>query len=241
MGCCCGSHDYNTDDIVFYKLFPNEKNKNKKKNKNLKSPQELSKHIRGHYLHLDNYVFKTLSEIFDFILNNIEDEYQDEFSKKNVLGNSAADSQEKLEELEKLKEDQLAVVRLIIILAQTFYVGEEPNKKYLQEEIKGNKIFRDMTIWKKIIDYNIEENVKNSVRLDKSKPFEELKNEDAYITLIHYLVKMQRFNVTKDEAKGILDWATVKYKLSEETVAQLDDLIKDEKKAIDNIKIEIKN
>lgn len=94
-----------------------------------------------------------------------------------------------------------------------------------------------MTIWKKIIDYNIEENVKKSVRIDKSKPFEELKNEDAYITLIAYLGKIQEFNVTKDEAKGILDWATVKYKLSKETVAQLEPLIEDEKKAIDNMKI----
>ena len=126
---------------------------------------------------------------------------------------------------------------MIFILAQTYYIGEKPNKKYLQEEIKDNKIFRDMTIWKKIIDYNIEENVKKSVRIDKSKPFEELKNEDAYITLIAYLGKIQEFNVTKDEAKGILDWATVKYKLSKETVAQLEPLIEDEKKAIDNMKI----
>ena len=132
------------------------------------------------------------------------------------------------------------MVGMIFILAQTYYIGEKPNKKYLQEEIKDNKIFRDMTIWKKIIDYNIEENVKKSVRIDKSKPFEELKNEDAYITLIAYLGKIQEFNVTKDEAKGILDWATVKYKLSKETVAQLEPLIEDEKKAIDNMKIWIK-
>ena len=197
--------------------------------------------IRCKYNHLDKYVFETLSKIIDFILNNIEDECQKEFSKKYGLENSAADSQEKLEKLkyeEKYSNiDQIKMVGMIFILAQTYYIGEKPNKKYLQEEIKDNKIFRDMTIWKKIIDYNIEENVKKSVRIDKSKPFEELKNEDAYITLIAYLGKIQEFNVTKDEAKGILDWATVKYKLSKETVAQLEPLIEDEKKAIDNMKI----
>lgn len=99
--------------------------------------------IRCKYNHLDKYVFETLSKIIDFILNNIEDECQKEFSKKYGLENSAADSQEKLEKLkyeEKYSNiDQIKMVGMIFILAQTYYIGEKPNKKYLQEEIKDKK------------------------------------------------------------------------------------------------------
>ena len=40
MGCCCGSHDdnINIEDIVYYKLFPDEKNKIKKKKPKTEEP-----------------------------------------------------------------------------------------------------------------------------------------------------------------------------------------------------------
>lgn len=120
---------------------------------------------RGDNKHLDNYAFETLSKIINFILNNIEEEFQDQFSKKNVLGNSATNDEEKLDE--KLKT-HLEIFKMAFLLAQTYYVGEGQNKKYLQEEIKGNKIFKDMTLWKKTIDYTIEQDVKKKGRARKN-------------------------------------------------------------------------
>lgn len=75
-------------------------------------------------------------------------------------------------------------------------------------------------------------------KVGPGKTLKDLKNEQAIIELVTYLGNtMPEYNVTKDELKGILEWAAKEYNIPDNTKVDLGKLIENQKNAIDNIKI----
>ena len=260
MGICCGTHYYiEVVDKVADGLFPKKKN-----NKLLGS--ELSKdELRDFYdamkktkmqLHFLTKVnnkrcgntkinendFDTLKNSFLSILENIEAKCKAKFLKENKKLNLKPEDIENIELIKKYaKEDQLIILNLIYILSITFYVGDKDNEYFLSEEIKNVKILKEKTTWEAIIDHTIEENAKNSIRIGPKKTLDEKKNKEAPITLTNYIpMIISNFQVEKEKMKEIVQWASEKYKLSPDDTNDLNQLIENQEKAIENYNISLK-
>ena len=147
--------------IINDKEENNTKNNNKEKNKGITKQEVdyLCKYMndpvyqRYFLIKLNNYrtlgifemplaIFNYINQIFSEILKHIEKEKKYE-KKENAF------------EIENTK--------IVIILSQTFYCIKEEQKIYLQKELRKEKLFKNATFWKKILEISIENELKNYI------------------------------------------------------------------------------
>ena len=109
-------------------------------------------------------------------------------------------------------------MKIIITLSQTFYtIGDNKTLIYLQDKIRNNSIFGEISLWESILDFQIEDSViimfpVNSKKTNK-KEMNRLKNENAFHIMTSFLQIMEKFKGNKDEVKKVLDWASLKYSI----------------------------
>ena len=118
-----------------------------------------------------------------------------------------------------LKDNDLACVKNVMILSQTYYIIENEKKKYLQNIIQKNPIFQSLDFWKQFIQFSIDNEIKESLKKDKSKGVFIFENEEEKDIRISQLVplanNMIEFGLDKNTIKSLLQEKFEIYRINE--------------------------
>lgn len=109
--------------------------------------------------------------------------------------------------------------KLIIILAQTFYVSKNNSKVYLSDDMKNEKIFRLQKFWKELIKYMIDTECKerkDNMYLNNDKNKIKKMEDDIYLAqIVPFIGSMSGFGNTKDEIRNLMNELIKEYDISE--------------------------
>ena len=118
-------------------------------------------------------------------------------------------------------QEQDNLLKILIILSQTFYFSRENNKQgYIQRAIKNHKIFSNSNLWHRVINYTLGENVNNkdiSEKVDKNETNNKLKII-ALNTLIAYLCDLKCFTDDQKVFNEVKKFYCKIYDLNEQEV-----------------------
>ena len=114
-----------------------------------------------------------------------------------------------------LKDNDLACVKNVMILSQTYYIIENEKKKYLQNIIQKNPIFQSLDFWKQFIQFSIDNEIKESLKKDKSKGVFIFENEEEKDLRINNIIFSQLVPLANNMIEFGLDKNTIKSLLQE--------------------------
>jgi hypothetical protein len=112
---------------------------------------------------------------------------------------------------------------MIIILSQTYFIeiGEKiSKKKYLQDDLAKNKLFRDKNFWEEFLVFMINKEIMKTQRRDKMT-MENKESTDnklsnvVFSQLLTLIDNMTEFGCDIDIIKGIIEPKILYYKLNE--------------------------
>ena len=143
---------------------------------------------------------------------------------------------------DKVKRDfDYHSAEMSIILSQTYFIEENNRKKYLQEGIKGNNIFKDKTFWEEILVYSINKEIMKTMKRD-SKTKENKKNSDnklsnvVFSQVLTLIDNMFEFDIESNIIQEILEPKINYYKLNEGLKSTINDVIKSKQEEKENLK-----
>ena len=124
--------------------------------------------------------------------------------------------------LNKIKEDNdMFSAKNIIVLSQTYYIKENGNKIYLQEEIKNNDIFKDIKFWEKLFDFFVEkekQRLRKSIDLNDINDGDNNKSKVAFGQIMTICNNMMEFGLNKNDIYKIIEPKIKYYKLDENSI-----------------------
>ena len=143
---------------------------------------------------------------------------------------------------DKIKRDMdYHTAEMTIILSETYCIEEGNRKKYLQESIKENPIYKDKNFWEEFLCYAISKEIMKTLKRDQ-KTKENKKNSDSkysnivFSQLLTLIDNMFEFGVDSSIIKEIIEPKITYYKLNKSLKDTINDAIlsKETQKAIDN-------
>ena len=129
------------------------------------------------------------------------------------------------------KETDVLSAKLIIIISQTFYVKEKDEKIYLFAYLQNHLMFTNLKVWETGIIETIQED------LNRSNVNELGENDPKKIAIINNVLlahtitfchNMVEFGMKIDNIKKIIDNLMKKYKLSEASIKQIEEIMQKE-------------
>ena len=129
------------------------------------------------------------------------------------------------------KETDVLSSKLIIIISQTFYVKEKNEKIYLFVYLQNHSMFTNLKVWETGIMETIQDD------LDRSNVNELEENNPKKIAIINNVLlahtitfchNMVEFGMKVDNIKKIVDNLMKKYKLSETSIQQIQEIMQKE-------------
>ena len=135
---------------------------------------------------------------------------------------------------DNISNEELQIVREIIILSQTFYYeykGIIKNKIiYLYEKLKSKKIFQSNEFWKKYLEYliNAEINKKNkeqNIKLTEEQ-IQNLITNFAYSPMVNIVLNMKKIGLKKSQIKIFIHDSFEKYNIPEKHKKMVNSVIK---------------
>ena len=136
--------------------------------------------------------------------------------------------------LDNINNEELQIVREVIILSQTFYYeyrGIIKNKIiYLYEKLKSKKIFQSNEFWKKYLEYNINEEINKKNKEQNNKLTEEeiqnLITNFAYSPMVSIVLNMKKIGLKKSQIKIFINDSFEKYNIPENYKKMVNSVIK---------------
>ena len=115
----------------------------------------------------------------------------------------------------KNEEDEpaldLYLVKLVIILSQTFYCMKDGKKVYIQNELKNEKIYHSEEFWKKLLKMVIENEInicKNNDKdigiIEDEETIINRRNRISFAQIIPYISGMNGFGISTQKMKNII-------------------------------------
>ena len=129
------------------------------------------------------------------------------------------------------KETDILSSKLIIIISQTFYVKEKDEKIYLFAYLQNHLMFTNLKVWESGITETIQDdlNRSNINELEESDPKKiAIINNVLLAHTITFCHNMVEFGMKVDNIKKIIDNLMKKYKLSEASIKQIEELMQKE-------------
>jgi hypothetical protein len=129
------------------------------------------------------------------------------------------------------KETDILSSKLIIIISQTFYVKEKDEKIYLFAYLQNHLMFTNLKVWESGITETIQDdlNRSNVTELEESDPKKiAIINNVLLAHTITFCHNMVEFGMKVDNIKKIIDNLMKKYKLSEASIKQIEELMQKE-------------
>ena len=147
---------------------------------------------------------------------------------------------------EKVKRDiDYHSAEMVIILSQTYCMEEGTRKKYLQEGIKENCLFKEKSFWEEFLVYSINKEIMKTLKRDQKMKENKRTSESKYSNVVFSQIltlidNMFEFNVDKNAIKEILEPKINYYKLNDSLKNTINDVIisKEQEKNIEKKKIE---
>ena len=125
----------------------------------------------------------------------------------------------------------------VIILSQTYFL-EESNKngkkRYLQEEIKKDKLFTNYNFWKEYLEFSIEKEIVRSVKSDtkngtlikeNQKESDDMYTNIVFAQLVPIADNMIEFGLDRKKIKEIIKPIIKHYNMNEQSITIIDDVI----------------
>ena len=124
----------------------------------------------------------------------------------------------------------------IIILSQTYYLDEsnDDKKRYLQEEIKKDKLFTSYTFWKEYLEFSIEKEIIRTVKSDtkngtlikeNQKESDDMYANIAFAQLVPIADNMIEFGLDRKKIKEIIKPIIKHYNMNEQSITIIDDVL----------------
>ena len=129
------------------------------------------------------------------------------------------------------KETDILSSKLIIIISQTFYVKEKDEKIYLFAYLQNHLMFTNLKVWESGITETIQDdlNRSNVTELEESDPKKiAIINNVLLAHTITFCHNMVEFGMKVDNIKKIIDNLMKKYKLSEASIKQIEEIMQKE-------------
>ena len=137
----------------------------------------------------------------------------------------------------KIKEEtDVLSAKLLLILSQTFYIKEKEEKIYLFKFLKSHDMLTNLEVWSQYLNEMIEEDLNRS-NINEI-PEKDSKDENKLsvinnVLLAHMLTfchNMIEFEMKEENIKKIIEPVLTKYRVNEDSVKQINDLIQNELK-----------
>ena len=145
---------------------------------------------------------------------------------------------------DKVKRDiDYHAAEMSIILSQTYFIEDGKRKKYIQESIKENKLFKDKTFWEEFLVYSINKEIMKTLNRDSNKK-ENKKHSDAkfsnvvFAQILTIIDNMFEFDIEPNVIKEILEPKIKYYKLDDSLKDTINEVILSKQKEKENIKEE---
>jgi len=147
--------------------------------------------------------------------------------------------------IDKIRRDMdYHSAEMVIILSQTYYMEEGKRKKYIQETIKENKVFKDKGFWEEFLVYTINKEIEKTLKRDE-KVKESKANFDTKISnlvfgqVLTLIDNMFEFEVEDQLIKELLGPKISYYKLNDSLKNTINEVIESKKEQIKKDKEEI--
>ena len=138
------------------------------------------------------------------------------------------------------EETDVLSSKLILILSQTFYIKENDQKIYIFKYLQSHEMFTNLVVWEKYLTEMIEADLNRS-KIEKKEGDNDDPKKIAIINnvlLAHMMTfchNMIEFGMKEENIKKIIVPMMNKYKITEDAIKQINDLIQNELKGKDVI------
>jgi len=118
--------------------------------------------------------------------------------------------------LKEKKDEDFPILKLIIILSQTFFVNKDNQKYYLNHKLKGHKLFDEIDFLYQYIKNIINEEVEKTKQNKKITSSNKLMKEFIFSTVFPSFTILKQLGVNKEQLKKIVEFLDKDYELGEE-------------------------
>ena len=138
------------------------------------------------------------------------------------------------------EETDVLSSKLILILSQTFYIKENDQKIYIFKYLQNHEMLTNLVVWEKYLTEMIEADLNRS-KIEKKEGDNDDPKKIAIINnvlLAHMMTfchNMIEFGMKEENIKKIIVPMMNKYKITEDAIKQINDLIQNELKGKDVI------
>jgi hypothetical protein len=127
---------------------------------------------------------------------------------------------------EKKEAEDFPIIKLVIILSQTFYVKRNDQKFYLNYNFRGNKLFSEIDFLSKYLKYIIKEELEKSSRISKTKISDNSKKQILFSNIFSFNAFLKELNVNKDDISKVNESVYEEYNLDEEYINSINESLK---------------
>ena len=139
--------------------------------------------------------------------------------------------------LDKVKRDNdIHSYKNIILLSQTYYALENGNKKYIQELLIDNEIFKDKQFWEDLLNLELSRELKRLYSIEEQKfknenieGIKEIKSSKignlVFSQIISICNNMISFGVNKETLYEIIEPNFKRYQLSQDIIDNIKEII----------------
>ena len=127
---------------------------------------------------------------------------------------------------EKKEAEDFPIIKLVIILSQTFYVKRNDQKFYLSYNFKGNKLFSEIDFLSKYLKYIIKEELEKSSRISKTKISDNSKKQILFSNIFSFNAFLKELDVNKDDISKINESVYEEYNLDDEYKNSINESLK---------------
>ena len=119
---------------------------------------------------------------------------------------------------------------MIIILSQTYCLDSIDNKKYLQNDLMKNKLFKERTFWEDFLCYAINKEIMKTQRRDKMMIEDKQMSDNklsniVFSQLLTLIDNMAEFGVDGESIKEVIEPKILYYKLNDALKNTINDVL----------------
>ena len=149
---------------------------------------------------------------------NIKKEEESLEEEKSILSYFYQENPNFFKNVEILIKHLSYILKNILILSQTFYKTVNNKKLYLQQGIKGKKIFADPKTWHRVINYSMN---LSCTSMDLSQTKEDMIkkiNKEAVVIVVAYLCDIKQYTDDENVFNKVKDYYVKVYNMDESMI-----------------------
>lgn len=132
------------------------------------------------------------------------------------------------------RDNDIHTGRNVILLSQTYYTMENDKKKYVQELLINNELFKDMKFWEDLLDLELNKEIKRTFMVEENnnKNFDVIINLNpqkfdnlAFSQILTISDNMISFGLDKETVYKLMDPKFKSFKLSEQNIETIKNIL----------------